>query len=427
MIENLNFSASETEQLLRHALSSPKRINSQRLALELDVTASRISEGLKGKWHLKPHQKAYLIEKYGQPRGVPGQYVFAEVADSISDFLDDEEALSRKRHVDHILDTLSDRDFLHQLASSITPLPTGVYELPTLKPSEVRERLSSCEEFLLSAEFAGWLEAVRRRCRAFDSERPTPDDIESFFWASTYYDVELVDDLPVPVGSPELPSSKGLGKKAIEYGLGIGSPNLNALDLAAVGAAFLSLQQPEYYRKAGLDNPLSLSNPPKKRELVERVEFVLTGDLIREEQSLFKSAKLGLPFSEDSIFQVPWNRPQQVISPTFERPGRLAFHSLNTRSNWDLDYWTTYRVRLFLNRDCNYSLVIELGNDQLSMVPDGFHHPLRSIVIPKISGRHVLDHLNELREWLGLDALPEQTIKEEIAQAGGYVPGARIL
>lgn len=427
MIENVNLSASETEQLLRHALASPKRINSQRLALELDVPASRISEGLKGKWHLKPHQKEHLIENYGQPRGVSGQYVFAEVADSISDFLDDEEALSRKRHVDHILNTLSDPAFLHQLARSITPLPTGVYELPTLKPTEVRKTLSRFEEFLLSAEVSGWLGAVKRRYRGFNNERSAPDDIESFFWASTYYDLELIEDLPVPVGSPNLPSSKGLEKVATEYGLALGSPNLSALDLAAVGAAFISLQEEQYYRKAGLKKPLSLSNSPKRQDLVERVEFVLTGDLIREEQSEFISAKLGLPFSEESIFKVPGDRPRQVISPTFERPGRLEFPSFGTRANWDLDYWTTYRVRLFLNRDCNYSLVIELGNDQLSMVPAGFHHPLRSIVIPKISGRHVLDHLNALREWLGLDALPEQTIKEEIAEAGGYVPGARIL
>ncbi|WP_303292338.1 hypothetical protein [Marinobacter sp. SS5-14b] len=427
MLENVNLSASETEQLLRHALASPKRINSQRLALELDVTASRISEGLKGKWHLKPHQKEHLIEKYGQPRGVPGQYVFAEVADSISDFLDDEEAISRKRHVDHILNTLSDPDFLHQLARSITPLPTGVCELPTLKPAEVREKLSRFEKFLLSAEFSEWLEAVKRRYRRFDKEKPAPDDIEEFFWASTHVDIEFLDEIPVSGGRSDLPRNKGLEKKALGYGVGLGPQNLNTLDLVSVGAAFLLLQEEQCYQKAGLAKPLSLNNPPKRRDLVERVEFVLTGDLIREEQSEFKSAKLGLPFSEESIFKVPGNRPQQVISPTFERMGRLEFPSLSTCSNWDLDYWTTYRVRLFLSRDCNYSLVIELGNDQLSMVPAGFHHPLRTIVIPKISGRHVLDHLNALREWLGLDALPEQTIKEEIAQAGGYVPGARIL
>ena len=427
MIENVNLSASETEQLLRHALASPLRVNSQRLALELDVTASRISEGLKGKWHLKPHQKEYLIEEYGQPRGVPGQYVFAEVADSISDFLDDEEALSRKRHVDHILNTLSDQDFRHQLARTITPLPTGVYELPTLKPIEVREKLSIFEEFLLSPEFAEWLEAVRKRFGKFDTEGPSPNDIQNFVGASTHYDIEVTDEIPIPEGSPNLPTSNGLAKKALAYGVALNSLNLNALDLCAVGAAFLSLQEAQDYQKAGLNRPLSLSHPPKKRALVERVEFVLTGDLIWEEQREFRTAKLGLPFSEEIIFKLPGKRPQKVISPTFERTGRLEFPSPSTLANWDLDYWCTYRVQLFLNRDCNYSLVIELGNDQLSMVPDGFHYPLRSIVIPKISGRHVLDHLNELREWLGLDALPEQTIKEEIAQAGGYVPGARIL
>ncbi|KAA1172795.1 hypothetical protein FWJ25_13355 [Marinobacter salinexigens] len=427
MNENFSFPATETEQLLRHALASSTRLNNQGLALTLGVPAPRISEGLKGKWHLKPDHRDKLIEEFGQPRGVPGQYIYAEVANSISDFLDDEPALSRKRHISNILNTLCDQHFLESLAKALTPICRETYSAPELTPSDARKKISQFEKFLLSPEVAQWFSVVQRRYKELDLKAFRPGDIESFFWASTFYDIDVLDEIPIPVGSPGLLSNKGLEKKAVEYGIRIGSVQLNALDLVAICAAFLTLQEPKHYQNAGLDKPFSLSTPPKKRDLVDRVEFVLTGDLIWEEEKRFNINKIGLPFSEDIIFRYPGDQIQRAISPTFEGPDRLEVPLRNTRANWGIDFWSTYRVRLFLNRDCNYSLAIELGNDQLPTSSRGHHYPLREIVVPKISGRHVLDHLNELREWLGLEGLPEQAIKEQIAQAGGYVPGARVL
>jgi len=356
----------------------------QRLAHYLDVAPPRISEGLRGAWRLNEDLKQKLIDNFGQPRGIPGRYVQAEVSGSISEFLAEEAELSRKRHLQTVLSTLFDRDFLQRLAESVTPWPEGTYSPPVLAPRQTTEMLSKLERFLLSPKFAEWFHALRQGHERLNNEKGSSYDLESFFWASTYYDIELIEEISIPVGSPDLPSTNGLREHAKAEGLAF--EKINALDLASVGAALLALREEKHYRSAGLNKPVSLTQSSKHRRCVEVEEFVLTGNLIWTEESQFKSAKRGLPFAENAIFRVSGNQFQKTISPTFERDRRLEFPSLKGQANWDVDCWNTYRVELFLRRDCNYSLVIELGNDQLSSVPNGYHFPLRKVVIPSITG-----------------------------------------
>jgi hypothetical protein len=425
MISKNSYSVTETEQLIMHALASSKRMTKQRLAHFLDVPPSRISEGLRGIWRLNYDLRQKLVDNFGQPRGIPGFYVQAEVSGSISDFLAEEAELSQRRHLQTVVSTLCDEAFLRQLAEKVVPWPTGTFSPPVLAPKQVTEILSSLERFMLSSVFSEWLRALRRGHERLNNEKCSPSDLEAFFWASTYYDIELIDEIPTPVGSPNLSSTKGLRTHALAEGLHL--EKVNALDLSSVGAALLALRKEKNYRTAGLKKPLSFGQPSTYTGCVEVEEFVLTGDSIWNQEGVFKISKRGLSFDEHAIFRVPGNQLQQTISPTFERSDRLEFPVLKGQANWDVDCWSTYRVELFLRRDCNYSLVIELGNEQVSRVPKGYHHPLRKVVIPNITGRHILDHLNELRGWLELDELPEQSIKEKIAEAGGYIPGAQIL
>jgi hypothetical protein len=425
MISKNSYSATETEQLIKHALDSSKRMTSQRLARYLDVPPSRISEGQHGAWRLNDDLGQRLIDKFGRPRGIPGRYVQAEVSDSISDFIAEEAELSRKRHLQTVVGTLCDAGFLQQLAEKVTPWPAGTYSPPELTTQKINEVLSCLERFMLGPKFSEWFRALRQRHERLNNEGGSSSDLEAFFWASTYYDIELIEEIPNPVGSPNLPNTNGLRTHAMAEGLAL--EKINALDLASVGAAFLALRKEKHYRSAGLKKPLSLARPPEHTGCVEVEEFVLTGNLIWTEESQFKTAKRGLPFADEAIFRVPGNQYPKTISPTFEMYDRQEFRSLKGQPNWDVDCWSTYRVELFLRRDCNYSLVIELGNEQVSRGPGGYHHPLRKVVIPNITGRHILDHLNELRDWLELEELPEQSIKEKIAEAGGYIPGAQIL
>jgi hypothetical protein len=425
MTSKNSYSVTETEQLIMHALDSSKRMTKQRLAHYLDVPPPRISEGLRGVWRLNDDLKQKLIDNFGQPRGIPGCYVQAEVSDSISDFLAEESELSQKRHLQTVVGTFCDAGFLQQLAGEVVPWPPGTYSPPVLESKQVTETLSSLERFMLSPVFFEWLGALRRGHERLNNKKCSPSDLEPFFWASTYYDIELIDEIPIPVGSPNLSHIKGLRTHAAAEGLDL--EKINALDLASVGAAFLALREEKNYRTAGLKKPLSMARLSKYTGCVEIEEFVLTGDSIWNQEGFFKISKRGLPFDDHAIFHVPGNQLQQTISPTFERIDRLEFPISKGQANWDVDCWSTYRVELFLRRDCNYSLVIELGNEEVSRVPKGYHHPLRKVVIPNITGRHILDHLNELRGWLELDELPEQSIKERIAEAGGYIPGAQIL
>jgi hypothetical protein len=427
MTSQVRYTATETEQLLRHALDSTSRLTKGRLATELGVAPARISEGLSGEWKLGGDTREKLIEKYGQPRGKRGRYVEAETSESISDFLQYEHEVSRKRHLETVLVALTAPGFLQELAGHIIKPDREDFSgiPPVLTPRQASQTLEKIEQFLMSPEFAEWLEAIRIGHQRLGKSKVSAEHLQDYFRASTFYDIDQVAELTFPIERPEPPSDHGLKDYADRYGLAF--QHINGLDLAALGAAFLSLQDENYYRAAGLKKPISLAKPPSRRALVEIKEFVLTGDRVWQERGRFNSPKIGQPFTEAGVFRLPLKYPHQVLSPTFERQRNLEVPSGGKRVDWNLDYWTTYRVELFLNQDCNYALVIELGTDHGPVIANGLHLTERTILIPKISGRHVLEHLNELRDWLGMDELPEISIKENIALKGGYIPGAEIL
>ncbi|MBQ0834765.1 hypothetical protein [Marinobacter sp.] len=427
MTSQVRYTATETEQLLRHALDSTSRLTKGRLATELGVAPARISEGLSGEWKLGGDKRQKLIEKYGQPRGKQGRYVQAETSESISDFLQYEQEISRKRHLETIMGTLTDPGFRQELAGHIIKPDQEDFSgiPPVLTSRQASQTLEKVEQFLMSPEFAEWLEAIRIRHQRLCKAKVSAEYFQDYFRASTFYDIDQVAELTFPIGRPEPPSDHGLKDYADRYGLAF--QHINGLDLAALGAAFLSLQDEKHYRAAGLKKPISLAKPPRRKALVENKEFVLTGDRVWQEQGRFNSSKIGQPFMEAGVFRVLLKHPHQTLSPTFERQRNLDVPSGGKGVDWNLDYWTTYQVELFLNQDCNYALVIELGTDHGPFIANDLHLTERTILIPKISGRHVLEHLNELRDWLGMDELPETSIKENIALAGGYIPGAEIL
>jgi hypothetical protein len=421
-----SYAVTETEQLLRHALATSKRMTNLSLALELDVKPPRISEGLRGAWNLKPEHKQRLIEKFGQPRGAAGRYIRAEQFDSFSAFLDQASEIYRKHHLASVLETFRDQSFQEKLAETVYRRPSDTaFPYPALTAAQVTKTLVAFEQFLLSPEFSRWLQAVRIGHKKLMQEDLGVREMQSYFWAAKYYNVELIEQIPIPARDCDLPRDAGLEALAGESGLDF--VQMNALDLAAIGAAFLAVQDERHHWAAKLKKPLSLLPQNLNVDLMDRNEFVVTGDLVWEEEGEFAKPKIGQPFAEESIFRKSNGNSQEVVEPRFEQPTLLGTSQYRKKTSWDLDYWTTYRIELFLRNDCNYCLLIEVGNDHAASIPRGHHHPQWTFVIPKIIGRHVFDHLYEVRAWLGLDELPEHLIKTRIAEKGGYIPGAEII
>lgn len=426
MNNQTSHAATETEQLIRHALATSKRMTNLRLAQELDVKPPRISEGLRGTWNLNPEMRQKLIEKFGQPRGAAGRYIRAEEFGSFSAFLEQASEISRKHHLVSVLGTLRDNNFLEKLAHTVYLRPAGTgLPYPELTAEQEIKALSAFEQLLLSPEFSLWLQAVRIGHEKLMEENLGVREMQSYFWAAKYYNVELIEQIPVPARDCDLPSDAGLEALARESGLDF--VQLNALDLAAIGAAFLAFRDERNYRAANMKKPLSLLPRNRSADPMDTKEFVVTGDLVWEEEGEFAEAKLGQPFAEEGIFWKHNHHPQEVVAPRLEQPALLGTSQYRKKANWDLDYWTTYRVELFLKKDCHYCLLIEVGSDQAPSIPRGHHHPQWTFVIPKIIGQQIFDHLYQVRAWLGLAELPEQSIKTRIAQAGGYIPGAQII
>lgn len=118
----------------------------------------------------------------------------------------------------------------------------------------------------------------------------------------------------------------------------------------------------------------------------------------------------------------------------------LGIHDSSSKSNT----WTDIRIELYLSESMNYNILIHMSENTLenedylneTTIVHGNHWSNydaivgkndRLAVITNINSLDLLRQVEELRKWLGLaeDSLYE--LQQNIAKAGGYVPGAKVL
>lgn len=399
----------ETKRLLNHALATSQKLTAKKLAEELGEPASRVSEGRQAGWTLTEQQAHMLIRKYGLPRSEPGQYVRAEEAESIQAFLGNEQILSRKRHLEQVIHTVCSPSSLTKLADYLRP-NDDTYPQP--------EVLNRFETFVKSEPFLHWLD----RAEAYVGDNLAAGaplvTVYANLSATIVHDLGEIDRLPKAGEQVHLPYTNSLASIGLKNGLNLDGPR--AMDLLLLGQLYQLLSSPVKNQDLGLNQPFSLTNQSNRYTAIHEKEFIITGNLVWEEEVIFKDPKIGQPFLHAIMYPTAPTDPKKqhrilaFANAPYDAPPL-------PKNSWDLDRWTSASIKLFINKHCDYNMVIEMGNT------DNLHAPVRSVVIPKISGLELFTHLKDLTKWLELGEIPDATIKNDIAMLGGYIPGTTVL
>ncbi len=401
-----SISRTETKRLLDHAIGSAG-MTAKKLADIIGVPESRISEGRRNEpgWSLKQEQAKKLIDTFGQPRGARGRFIRAEVAPSIDEFLNRWPGESRKRHLEKILKHVTGTKYRHKLASKLTVAG---------KTLPMPEILSSFEKFINSGEFQSWLIGAEKLLDNAQSFGPINTELCRCLSESTYYDFDRLADIDVQAERINIPTDRGL--EVIASGFNIDIRNVPPMDLLLLGRLYKALSEEK--NRADLNFGLDFTfQKHASYAATELKDFVFTGDLVWEKEGFFLDNKVGQPASEELYLPTHQVEPHKIFAPTLEIRDRLV----SDDRVWDLESWASYAVALFIDRNCNYNLIIEVGPDRI------VHASVVSVVIPTLSGLKLFEELQRLRNWLGLEELPEIEIKKQIASCGGYIPGATLL
>lgn len=399
-------SKEESKRLLDHAISY-KGITAKKLAEFLGVSEPRVSQGRKSppEWRLRPEQAAKLIEEYGQPRITKGLFVRAQRARSIGEFLGNFGFQSRKAHLKKILKHVTNNKYRSKLTSILSP---------TNGESNQQEVISNFENFINSDEFQYWLVSMAKFVETAPLAGLTTKELSLSLSASTYYDFDRVSELDIRSNPINLPIEKGL--KLIAPAFGVDIETLEGMDLFLIGQLYKVLSEEEKRKNFELNSDFSFQHHPILLAS-DLSDFIITGDRVWKKEGFFPNKKYGEPAFKELFIPTHQNDLYKSFAPNLEIRDRV----ISDEKAWNLDCWASYKVSLFIDSNCNYNLLIELGSD------NNFHTPILSIVITTLPGIKIFEELLRLRQWLGLEELPEIEIKQQIAALGGYIPGAQVL
>jgi len=409
-------SKEETKRLIDHALTSSPSMTSKRLAEILSTQESRISQGKYGEWRLEESHAEILIENFGQPRSAPGDFIQAEKNESISSFIEGEPERSRRRHYEIIISYLSSSKVQDKLVEKLRGAPSLLgAKLPTLGKADKEQLLCDFKRLLLSPTFEQWLKRVSQWVLKAQKEKL---HYKKFFGCSgglKYDNTEILEQ----DGEDYSEESSILAYAKNEFSLCL--EGVSTISLLLIGNAINHFELAS--TRCDLDLDLTPNFSPKytKSSNISTIDYVITGTVVWEHEGAFKKPKIGEAASEKLAFKVP--DEELIFSPDLKE--FVGFNSIP--QDWQLDCWTTFKIGLFINKNCDYTLTIELGAQKGVAQQPAYHLGQRQIIIPKVSGLKLFEQLIELRRWLDLEEIPELEIKANIAKAGGYIPGAIIL
>lgn len=427
-----SISKEETARLINHALASSKKVTNRRIGELINEPDSRVSQGKSGEWSLTREQAELLIDLFGQPRSNSGEFIRGETAKSIEDFINNEANLSKLRHWEKLIRVMSCRQTKTRLFEIISgeqqrlretyrDLSGEVVSEPA-KPEEAKI-FANFNEFLSTNEFKRWMSFAKNwMLKALECI----PEYEELLWKSKglfFYNIDVLDKLPIPVPNDcNLPFDQSLTTFSQKKGICL--EGFNAVGLMLLGDFYHQLNSPKSIEYPGLPESYAFCESLPSFEASEITDYVMTGDVVWEQQGYFSSPKKGRSVCDGIVVEIP--EYNSLLPPVFRRGDSLVPEK--TAQSCQVDCWTTYSVKLYVNENCDYSLLIELGQQKpTTVIPEPYHWAERHIVIPKILGRELFNHLSILREWLELKALPEIEIKKNIAKAGGFIPGAKVL
>lgn len=375
---------------INHAISYFKKINKTQkdMCRIFGINESRLSEMKVGQGKISPSLLNKIKEHCGAPRQNPGRYLEAELYKSLDSFIESFPSVTCNRAGMALLKLLNDSKFYSNLLSNLS--------LSDIYKSNGKELLeNNLNELLASAEF----EAVY-------------DKLTQLLDTNTQYDPR--NDL----------FARDLA------GLEVGQ--MVIYDCSAFKVLYLIakclIPLPGF--KLGLHNKFLI------QPISPNLPMVITGKRVL----VLEAAKLEK--FEEIVRTDELAKLQALL--------RLECHSLSRSKpkEYVFDEWHDGRCEVYLSENMNYHFLIHLSESQISVGtyskeadPSdddyyGFPKPGdRLIVIENVNVLHLFEQIELIRNWFGLTdgdhyILSDDChyeLREKIAKAGGYIPGAKVL
>lgn len=374
---------------INHAIAYFKSIGKTQkdMAKLLGLEESRVSEMKVGSGTISPNLMGKIIEYCGSPKRNPGRYEEVELYDEVNDFFDKFKDVTLNRFYRKLLKLATNEEIFLQLLSLICTPNLHYKTDKKIIESQLNELFLS-EEYL--AKCNNYSEVLRNTI-GYD-ERP----IENFQWWN------LVDE----------------GQKFFRGA----SIEIRDFDTFRVLYLYSKLFEGITNFKFGSEERLNI------QPQIPVEPIVLTGQRIMTmKSSSLKSTNVNSVFHElfgNNISGIKLNNYSELrLKPEQYMP----------------DYWEYARCELYLSVNMNYYILIQLSHKAIiewAPIDDdslsenkyfGSIEPNDRAIICNINSLRLYDCIEEIRKWFGLPSDSLFELKQEIAKAGGYVPGAKVL
>lgn len=374
---------------INHAIAKFNGLDKKQkdLADALGIDDSRLSEMKKGKGTISKNLIDKIVDLCGAPKRGKGRFEYAEMYNSLNDFMDKYDSVSTNRYYHRLIKSFSEKDYTDMFLSNVSLVSETLND----QCSETRQAftINLINEIIHSREF-------NDICMNYQDSLITANGKkikwENYCPQGSYRDVFMMK------------------------GLIIKDKNVfHALYLQWV----LINKYPEY--------EFSIEKQLNVEPLPDSIPLVITGERI------LTLSNHGLRSSS------PINRPSlEKFGSVDSHHELLTRHYYEEKINTKPDYWKEVRCELFLGEAMNYHLLIHLSPAcigyydtfdvaDINVWEAAVEKEDRVAVITNINPLSLLNDMEELRKWCGLASDNHYELKRSIAKSGGYVPGARVL
>ena len=365
----------QTILYINHAISFFKNQGKTQkdMAKILGLDESRISEMKVGRSYLSTSDMNSIIELCGHPRRDPGRYERAQCYQSCESFFSEYNNLMKNRYLRGLIDYFNDEKNKKNLLDSCR-------KLPIFKSNEL-STLADIDDFIRQSESNTVFSDYLSKCLS---------QAATSMWAE---DPMNYEGFIVPKSSSE---------KELFHSL------FQLWQLVSEIESFYLSNEDKYHL------PL----------LKDSEEVVMTGDTI-------------LAFANGASIDRSVN---EFTNKTLgiESKYRINESSLPT-------YWISGRCEVILSDSMNYYFTIHLSQKYISTEMDldkytaeeasidlakqlAFVHPDDLfVIIEQVEPQSLFKDIEDIRKWFCLPEDSHFELKKNIAKAGGYVPGARVL
>ena len=386
----------ESKLFTQHAIIAAQHegLNQKKLAEKLGLEETRLSEAKNGKSSILPSTRDQIIELYGMPRRGQGQFVDAETYKSVEHFIQSYQKVTQQRHLDRLVTTFSRTDY-QEIIRRLFGIKEG-WDQPA--DVQTKMKVDMINGILNDKRFIQWGKEVdlylSEETDRFD-RKPLPSFDESLL-VSLLKGFQNRDSDIFSIAHREGAKSKDFISGF--YWLWFTKFNIPAFEFG---------------------NKQSVSAPQTK-------ELILTGDLI-----LDSSYQTGKVRNINHLTMESWYNSKSHFTGLGHVPSRCDILPLleipdSSLINSKPDHWPTTSIKLYLSESLEYHLWITLDGGHEVRTYQDLIDP-REIVIPHIHWSELYDEIEKIRKWVGAPSSPIKKIKENIANAGGYVPGAEVL